>query len=222
MPEFVFDKRVQRYRYASGPGKGQFVGRKAMQNLRGKLIEDIKRDTEKIANLLKEEKITIATWERETLLALKTLHVQQFLLGRGGRYNLAEGDLVKLSERTRGEATFLRGFAEAMQRGELSEAQFDARLGLYLASSRGSFENGRGLSHRDSGYLWERRIRTKVESCAECLAYAARGWQPLGTLPNPTELCTCRANCGCFKEYSKDLKKPKDAKWLLSCDGWLP
>lgn len=222
MLEFIFDTRVQRYRYTRGTGKGQFLSKKAMEALTRRYVEELTLDIETLGNLLKEGSISVNTWMVKTTQILKKMHTQQFLLGKGGVHNTTDNDKMELTKIIQSEMHFIRRFANDILGGSVSLKQFDTRLKMYVSSTRGSYEKARHNSHRESGFLWERRIRTKSESCAECLLYANFGWQPIGTLPNPTEECSCMVNCGCFKEFSKSLENPGDSSQLLNSRfGWL-
>ncbi len=215
IPEFTFDKKIQRYRYRD---TGRFLSQQAVQNLTQKAISQTQTDVGVISDLLVQGKISLGTWEGETARSLKILHTQETLLGKGGEKQVNQRDYGLLGSKLKGEYKYLRGFAEDLASGEISEAQFRWRTNLYIQSARGSYERSKAEAHIEAGYQWERRIRLAMESCSSCSSYAAKGWQPIGTLPNPTENCECIVNCKCIKEFAN--KKPAD--FLLANNfGWL-
>lgn len=216
IPDFDFDTNSQRYRDKSS---GKFISQTRVRELTKKRIVQAAEDTQVIGDLLAQGKITVPTWEAATRDAIKQLHIQQYLLGIGGKQNMSQQDYGILGNAIQKQYEFLNNFAKELTTQGMSEAQFKARLNLYLNASRSSFERAQLESHRRSGYLWEKRLRTKTESCNPCIEYAARGWQPIGTLPEPTQQCDCRANCGCYKIYSAESTKPSD---MLQFNwGWL-
>lgn len=211
--EFLYDRKSQRYRYKDS---GKFVSASAVRALTQKAVEQTERDLLTIGQLLIDGKINVSTWEQGTQKAVKNLHLQQYLLGKGGLKNVSQRDYGILGQRVNFQYGKLRLFAQQLITEGATEAQFKARLQLYAQSARGSYEEGREQAHQEAGFSWERRLRTKIESCSPCVTYSSAGWVAIGTLPNAGQDCDCRARCGCYKEYSKS--KPKDS--LIQRYGW--
>lgn len=216
MPDFYFNPKTQRYHYKSGAGRGQFVPITAVRFMMQRNIEQTQSDIRTIGELLQDGKISLATWEETTAIALKNLHIQSYLLGRGGKNAMRQRDYGLIGQRLRKEYQYLRRFAEEIRTQGMSEAEFFRRLEMYASAGSGLYEKARTEGHVKADYLWERRIRTKTESCQPCIVFEGMGWQPINTLPNPTEQCECRSNCGCYKEFAKE--KPRD---FIRRFGWL-
>jgi hypothetical protein len=215
--EFTWDANSQRYRIISGAGKGQFVGQQAMEALSRKAIAQLSTDREVITTLLLTEKINVATWEKAQAQALKQLEITSYALGRGGIGQMNQRDYGLIGARLRSQYTELRKFSEDIQAGKLTPAQIRARARMFHSGSRGGLEAGREESHNKAGFRWERRRRTKTESCVPCVEYEKRGWVPIGTLPTPTVACTCRFNCGCYKVFSRERPTQDEVpEW-----GWV-
>ena len=216
-PTFRYETSTQRYRYTSGLRKGQFVSEEQIIKLTQSVIASNKQSVMKVADSLIGGKINLAEWEKQTVIALKEMHIQSYLLGRGGLKNITPNDYNIIENKLQSEYKYLRKFAQDIINVGMSSAQFAARLNLYLESAQGTYELGRFHAHLTAGYNWEKRIRTKTESCDDCIMWAGMGWQPIGSLPNRGEKCQCRSRCGCKKLYSEE--KPKDS--LLMPIGWL-
>jgi hypothetical protein len=216
LPEFYFNSRSQRYHYRDSGG---FVSQAAVDNLTARAIAQKRNEIRDLGERLLGGKVSLEDWEKETALALKRLHVWTYLLGKGGQKNMSQGDYGRLGLRLSYEYGYLRGFAEKIRDEGMSEAQFLARLELYINKANGTRQIAVQASHKQAGYLWERRYLRAVENCKSCVSYAAMGWQPLGSLPAPTEKCECRANCRCTLKFSKDLSKPQDS--LNRRNGWV-
>ncbi len=208
MTDYLFNPKTQRYHYKQGAGKGQFVPITAVKFMMQRNIEATQADIRTIGQLLVDKKISLSTWEETTAIALKNLHIQSYLLGRGGKGAMEQRDYGLIGYRLRREYQYLRKFAEEIRTKGISEAEFFRRLEMYSSAGSGLFEKAKTEGHIKAGFAWERRIRTKTESCQPCIIFEGMGWQPIGTLPAPTEQCNCRSNCGCFKEFSKE--KPRD------------
>lgn len=216
-PRFNFDPNTQRYRYTSGSRNGQFVSAIRVQQLTVEAIALVRNDINTIGELLIAGRISVATWERETAIALRHLHTWNYLLGRGGQSQMSQSDYDRLSREMRSQYSYLRGFSNDLISTGMTEQQFRARLQLYSEAARGTYEEARNIAHGEAGYSWEKRLRTKTESCDDCLRWAALRWQPFGTLPNRGERCECRARCGCYKIYARE--QPRD--FLTQRWGWL-
>lgn len=214
---FTWDNKSQRYRYKDS---GKFVSAQAVRSLTEKYIDQLKTDVGTIADKLFSGKINIATWENTTARALKDLHVNQFLLGRGGLKQVSARDYGIIGSELKKEYQFLRGFSQDILAGKMKREQFRDRVSKYVDSSYGTYELGRAEGHREAGYNWERRIRNAAVSCDSCVAYAARGWQPLLTLPNIGDECDCKSRCRCTKEYSNNHKRPQDSILSSRFDSW--
>ena len=215
-PNFYFDRATQRYRDQE---TGRFISQSRMRSLLGGHINQVREDLTTIGELLINGRISLPTWEQETRTALKALHTSSYLLGIGGEANMSQRDYGILGQQIRSQYEFLRGFAEELINTGMSEAAFRSRLEMYAWAARGSHEMGKLEGHVRAGFTWERRIRTKSNSCSPCISYAAAGWQPIGSLPHPTRDCECRANCGCYKRFSRGEQRPED--FLNQRFGWI-
>jgi hypothetical protein len=216
--EFEFDRTTQRYRYKDS---GKFLSKEAMQSLTKKAVGQVEKDLTVINQLLIDRKITVAAWEEQTRNGLRRLHTYQYFLGIGGEGNFTPSDRGVLNNKLKQEWGYLRKFAEKINNGEFSEAQFLNNANLYVSNTNTTYQLAAYKSHSRAGYRWERRIRTKTESCTECLYYELLGWRTIGNLPHPGQDCSCRANCGCYKEFSKADFMPADAGFLANKWGWL-
>lgn len=197
MPDFSYSKSARQYR---DNRTGKFLSTEQAKGLIEKQVEAIAGDIATIGDLLVKDLISVATWEQQTAEALKTLHVQSYVLGKGGMRQMADNDYRNISDKLRYQFQKLRGFSEDIINEGMSEAQFKARLDLYSNAARSSYENGRRAAHSE-GWL-ERRILGGVNHCDPCVGYSARGWQPQGTLPGIGEACDCMARCQCSFEYA--------------------
>jgi hypothetical protein len=216
MLEFIFDRAAQQYRYKDS---GKFVGKKAIENLTIKAILQVEGDITTITDLLVEGKITVGVWQEGTRLALKNLHTWNYLLGAGGEKQMKQSDYGALGQKIKQEYKYLAGLAKELVDGTVTEAQLRARMAQYTASGGTTHELGRAKSHQKAGYSWEKRLRTKINSCESCYGYAEMNWQPIGTLPEAGQKCECRSNCGCYKVFSRAATRPGDSL-LHTRFGW--
>lgn len=206
---FTWNKKSQRYHYANGSKKGQFVRESKIEELTKQAITDYIEVGKVINNNLFSGAINVATWERQTAEALRGLAVYQYALGIGGIKQMDWKDHSLINGQLNLEYQYLRRFSLDILRGDLSEAQIRARIQMYYNKGNHFREQGRLEGHKRNGYLWERRVLAAHHSCDDCIRYNGMGWAQIGTLPNPGESCQCKSNCKCVKYYSNSIIMPK-------------
>jgi hypothetical protein len=212
MASYTFDRNLQRYRSSNG----RFISTETMKGLAEQAIALAKKDAGAIADLLVSGKLPLAEWQRGTALALKEMHLQAYMLGRGGRAMMAQRDFGLIGQRLQSEYGYLDQFAKDIKAGGMSEAQFRARLNQYLASARATYENARSEGHAQNGYTQEARILGDAKHCQPCIDYAAMGKQAIGTLPRIGQKCDCRSQCKCSFVFYRDA-----AEMALPRFGWV-
>lgn len=201
MSRWEYDRRVQRYR---DKATGRFLGESALHNLIRQNQNQMGKAAQQVARELVNGKTTVGQFALQMRKVLKELHIGNYLLGRGGTKSLKASDYGKIGGILSREYAYLRGLCRDLALGKVTSGQFLQRLGLFVSQSRNTYEYARRESHQAAGFMYERRVRHALESCAECIAYAARGWQPIGTLPAIGTACSCRANCKCSFEYRRE------------------
>jgi len=198
--EFVYDIRTGRYRYRD---TGKFAPQSAILSLTRRNIGLTSKEMETITNLMMSGRMPLGDWQRTTAKMLKTLHIENLLLGRGGLNSVEDEDYLATGRQLKKEYKYLKQFAQDIKSGKVSKAQAMERIKLYARKARYSFWYGRDRSLINNKFM--RRHLGGSNHCAECLAYAAMGYQPRNVLPLPTEACTCRSNCLCTVEWVNRL-----------------
>lgn len=201
-PDFLWDKASNRYRYRDS---GRFVPREAMLNLQKGYVETIKGDLQTLGKLVADGKISLRTWQEATAKTIKSLHLNQAILGRGGVDRMTSGDYLRVGRELRSQYGYLRQFAIDLTTGKMTRAQFEARLDLYANASNVSAAASQQQNSIEGGARFMRRRLHAAESCPDCIEYAARGVVPIGSLPLPKQNCQCGANCRCTVEYLQSL-----------------
>lgn len=150
---------------------------------------------------LLDGRISLAQWQRNMAKEIKDAWRTQYALGRGGWEQMTQSDFGRMGGRLQFQYRRLNAFAEDIWRGDLSDAQIRARAKMYATANRTALFDGRTQAKIGASFIEERRILNPAEHCQDCIGYAALGWQPIGTLPEPGQQSVCRANCKCTKEY---------------------
>lgn len=145
--------------------------------------------------------IDLAEWQKRVAHDLKLAHIIAASLGRGGREKMTFSDWGRVGQRLRSEYRYLTNFANEIALGNLSAAQIAARAELYVGGVKAAFYAGVTAAQKEDGAEWEQRLLGSGESCLDCIAWAAMGRQPVGSLPEPGERSVCGNNCLCRKVY---------------------
>lgn len=202
---FAYDASTARFRDFV---TGRFIAEQYVQNI----VEDaIGEGVERILNFFESVNAGRATsldFEAAALHMLREKHFMAAAVGRGGVDRLTREDIKVLRNTLKSEAGYFRRFMRDVHAGNVSEAQMKSRLSMYSNKIYNSFWTMRTRANVAAGFKYEQRIVDHAaENCDDCIALAAKGQQPIGTLPEPGDGSTqCLSNCRCTKEYSKVKK----------------
>lgn len=149
--------------------------------------------------------MTLERWATETGEDLAGMHNAMAQIASGGSEQMSPGVLAHADRISRAQADFFSGLVTEIAVGEQEPGQsLLGRMGGYVGSGFQTHENVKRTAvkeARDDDELVERRIlEPGAKHCVDCLNASARGWQPLGTLPEIGE-SRCHVNCRCVFEY---------------------
>lgn len=185
------------------PGAAVPDGKTLIQ--RDALIQAQNVYTERAAQKLISGKMTVNQWLTDFRVQLKVNYVQQYMLARGGKNSMTDGDWSSLGEALKKQYEYMNRFAEEIKAGKLSEAQIKQRMQLYFESSGAMYEQGnakaQGVPHlpqypgdgatacrvnckchweikpTEGGWNCSWRLGA-AEHCPDCVTLAGR-WNPL-------------------------------------------
>jgi hypothetical protein len=185
------------------------------------------RTLNSLASQLATGKIKPRTFLDKGRQVLATAHAQAFAIGRaksGGSAEVSYSDHLKADRIAKAQRQFLKGFAEDIQAGRYDPKSEGgaganvrkARAALYALRLTGTANEGwlAGLP-ADTEVLW---VRHAEESCADCLAEAAKGWRKKGELDRyPGDGSTaCVTRCKCHLETRSGEEGPSNESPLES------
>ena len=198
---YYYDTENARYvsRWNGRPVKESTV-RNAVEKYNNKFIQDnIDRSTERLIS----GDITLQEWQDKVADEIKQGHVINATVGKGGRAAMGQSDWGRVGRRLRDQYQYLNGFSQAIKAGTLTPGQIRVRMNMYVNAIRSSYYGGLTAAMKVAGRKMERRRTTSATPCGQCTAWEARGWQPIGTVPEPGIDCDGLTNCKCEKEYKK-------------------
>lgn len=215
MPEFVFVRPSIVYELATGGYRwdtdaaryrskdtGRFVSEIALRlDLDRFNSQVVGGNLQDITDRMIDGRITLSSWQQQIAAELKDAWGVNIRIGRGGASQMTQADYGRYGGRLAYEYNRLTRFAIEIETGNLTPGQIKARMQLYANAVRVGYWDGKTAAGFAAGFTEERRVLTPAENCPDCIGYAAQGWQPLGSLPEPGTNSVCGRNCRCEKEY---------------------
>jgi hypothetical protein len=96
---------------------------------------------------LLNNQISASQWESQMRLTLKNNYIQQYLLGIGGKGNMTQADYGSIGGMLAEQYKYLRNFAQQIANGQLSEAEIQRRVEMYINSAREAWNRARARIH---------------------------------------------------------------------------
>jgi hypothetical protein len=198
---FRFDTRTGRYRDASG----KFLPAERVRRIIDATLLSHTKAVTALAEQLRQRALSLPEWERRMRQEVKAIHLYSAMAGRGGRQQLTQSDYGRIGREIRRQYTYLRRFADEIQRGaQRLDGTFVNRARLYAQSGRSQFEATRRVGMRERGMTEWRNVLRPAEHCTgsnSCTEASALGWQPIGKgfgLPGSRR---CVTSCRCELSY---------------------
>jgi hypothetical protein len=207
----VWDAAKKQY-YDAGTGK--YIN---ALDLRNKAIEPfllrVKIAMREIDAKLQSRSISLAEWQTQMAQIVKSSQIAAALVAVGGTPNISDIDRAGIAVSVFAILEFLRDFANDIESGKQNiNGTLLSRTDLYANATRDAYEEARrnaliAGAIITGAVLRERRVLdSQANHCTTdggllgCVELAAKGWQPIGSLPRLYET-PCRTNCKCHFEY---------------------
>lgn len=213
-PDYSYDPKSGRYRYISGPGKGQFAPREAVLAITKDYVNTKTQELKDLGTALSDGKIDLDKFQDGMSNILRVLHVNQAILGRGGLDRMQPADWLAVGRTLKqqyrdgkgsdGQKFGVKWLAADIKAGLVSPAQLQNRLTMYAQASKISYHKAVQANQVDLGYtLMQRFLGQCKNHCPSCYSYSVMGKRPVGDLPLIGEKCECGSNCCCSIKYYK-------------------
>lgn len=138
-----YEKTTHRYRDTR---TGRFLSNSQMVDLRDDFTEANRAWFVEHAGRLNAGEIDLQQWERQARARLKSIHIDQYTLGRGARKSMTQADWGRVGHALRDQYAYLNQFAGEIATGTLTPAGIAARSTLYVEASTASYERGRAAA----------------------------------------------------------------------------
>jgi hypothetical protein len=190
--------------------KGSDVPRPDVRSGVDRVVSASQDESRTIGERLRDGKLDVAGWQREMEGLTRKTHAAAGMIGSGGKRQFGTAHRKAVAAAVRIQLKHLAAFAEEIEGGLPIDEPFFARSAMYPSSATQSYEEALRAGDIRAGFRWERRVRNASVSCRQCLEYEAEGWQAIGKLPGIGQQCSCKSNCKCTFERSRDKARPKD------------
>ena len=197
-PKFQWSKSKRRYQYANGKP----VADDKLRDWAQTTIDASKDRIGEFTQSLVDGKIELAEWEVRMRAEIRAGHRAIAMLANGGK--LDKQAVARLGNAVKAQYKYLTAFKNGLENGEIElTGKVVSRAQMYGQAVRMTYESEVRAREKKAGLKKERRILTAKESCRSangvtgCVELAAKGWQPIGTLP-AIGLATCISQCRCF------------------------
>jgi hypothetical protein len=173
-------------------------------------IDEYARRARALANELAEGRLSPAGWRDATAAVVRDAHATAAVAAVGPDGVSPEA----LSEVVADQLRYLDDFAADVASGKQPlDGRLLSRAEMYAQAANATYEETRRGAKAAGGARWERRVLgSDSDHCQDCLDAAARGWQPVGTLPVISE-SKCLTRCTCHFQYSSSRERPSNASF---------
>ena len=130
---------------------------------------------------------------------IRAAHRAAAMLANGGK--LTPQAAGRLGAALKKQYQFLDAFTRDIEQGKITLGpRTVARARLYAQAAMTTYQKAVLERERAAGVALYRLVLSPAEHCAECLADAARGFVPVGSLPEIGDR-ECLINCKCRWEF---------------------
>jgi hypothetical protein len=208
-PDFEYDRSINWFRWKDTKRRAP---REAILNITRSYVEDLRDGLRGITQKYLDDK-DLKKFQREFAQNIKLQHLQSYIVGKGGVDKMTDKDYLAVGREMTKQYGYLRKFAQAIAKGEQSEAQILYRSSLYSESARSSYWAGLEAAAIEAGCTLEKNVLSPAENCPGCVKYARMGKVKVGTIPPPKRGDRdCKMSCLCRKVYYKADGK-RDRMW---------
>ncbi len=141
-PLWVWEDDLKRYRNTS---TGRFIGAKDMQDLRIQFMDQQKASISTLLTRYHDGSIDIFELEQNIKDIIKTTYIDMYAMGAGGRNNITQADWGRIGAMLKeqyGVDGYLKNLMNQLANGEISYAQANARLKMYINSANEALWKG--------------------------------------------------------------------------------
>jgi hypothetical protein len=199
-PEYRFNPKLGTTgRYIDS--KGRTVKEAVIKKQLEQVLSGTKQEMTNAYKQLQSGQIGAQEWYDTMRAKMKLVHTIEGSIAKGGWGRMSQADWGAIGQISKFQYGKLANFARQIVNGEQPlNGRGLVRTGMYAEAGRGTYQQMLRREADNNGYTEERRVRSAVDSCDDCVNYEAEGWQPIGTLPSIGD-SQCLTHCQCEFEF---------------------
>jgi hypothetical protein len=198
---FTWDARTARYRRG-----GRFVSRLQIRMWLDEALDASGARIAALAEQLRAARIDLVSWQVRMAREIKNVQLYSAAAAKGGWAQLTQADLGRVGQSVQAQLRYLNRFARQIQTGaQPLDGRMVERAKMYADSGRQLFDRTYRAEMIVRGYTHERSVRYAGDSCAGCVAEAAKGWVSIGSIV-PVGQRQCLSRCRCTVSYRRELE----------------
>lgn len=197
-PKLTWDASAGRFRR----GDGRFIPMSVVRAELDKALRISQNRMRALGDDLRAGRVSLDAWRLGMKAEIKSAHLMSSALARGGWDQLDPASFGRVGQIIRTEYQHLESWVSQIKSGWVLDGRLAARSALYVKDARETFHQAQREEMLKRGVDLELNVLSAVESCAQCIAEAAKGWVPVGTLSAPGSR-TCLGNCRCHISFRK-------------------
>lgn len=191
---FTWDARALRYRDTAN---GRYIPEARVRQAVDAAVDAASQRMANLTEGLRAGRINAIDWQVGMAREVRKANTEASAAAHGGVKQMSASDLGRTGRTVRTQLDYLRNFVRDVESGKQPlDGRAVQRARMYGQAARSGYEEQRRRLHGLKGRTEERRLLSAAESCVDCVAAAARGWQPEGALPRIGE-SICLTNCKC-------------------------
>lgn len=182
-----YDARSARYR---DMGSGRYLSKGTVVKLRDEAVDAATKEARTLAEKVANGSLSPSDFGAEMRKLMKTVHIAQYELGRGGMNAMTASDRGALGRVLRTEYAFLDKFVRELSAPDLDPVKVADRAALYTESSLKSYHRGLAAAH---GIETPDEVPPVHPACRCSLSVSGDAWV-WTTADDPCPICSALAS----------------------------
>ena len=190
---FSWDKGARRFRHGES---GRFVSQRTIDGVRDEILDRSMSRVDAITKAMLDGNMSRGDWLVAMRNEIKSVHIQEYLLSRGGRNAMTPADWGRIGREVRTQYNYLDRFAAELS--TLSDEAVAARARLYTAGANTAYAEGQAAAWNNV-----RLPARPGDGSTRCKRYCRCSW-----IMGETEAAiTARWTLGSSREKCDDCKR---------------
>jgi len=206
IPDYSFNPDLGSTGRYINKATGRAVSANTIANQTNRVIEGVRQEMIDISRQLQRGEITSQQWYWMVRDKVRVAHSLSAIVVSGGFDAMTAAKWGKVGGLTKFHYNKLNNLAKEINEGLPLNGHFLQRTGMYAEAARSTGEEVKRAKSESNGSTEEARILGQADHCTTrkgvlgCVELAAKGYQPINTLPRIGQT-PCLTRCKCHFVY---------------------